>query len=133
MRVYDCPTLRFRILCGLCPGALGRLAGTLEFQVPDEVLGLIYAQTVVWVGSFFCPLLPLINTAKLLILFCLKKVRPRTILGSELTGVVDCTGLGKGECHQGGREGELDLRVLGPEKEESETLCLLGLNNRWPR
>lgn len=61
--------------------------GTLEFQVPDEVLGLIYAQTVVWVGSFFCPLLPLINTAKFLILFCLKKVRLRTIRGSEPTGV----------------------------------------------
>nr|XP_023418920.1 transmembrane channel-like protein 4 isoform X2 [Cavia porcellus] len=64
-----------KILCGLCPGALGRWAGTLEFQVPDEVLGLIYAQTVVWVGSFFCPLLPLLNTAKFLLLFYLKKVR----------------------------------------------------------
>ncbi|EGW07371.1 Transmembrane channel-like protein 4 [Cricetulus griseus] len=63
-----------KILCGLCPGAVGRLAGTLEFQVPDEVLGLIYAQTVVWVGSFFCPLLPLIYIAKFLILFCLKKI-----------------------------------------------------------
>lgn len=43
--------------------------------MPDEVLGLIYAQTVVWVGSFFCPLLPLLNTAKFLLLFYLKKVR----------------------------------------------------------
>lgn len=42
--------------------------------MPDEVLGLIYAQTVVWVGSFFCPLLPLLNTAKFLLLFYLKKV-----------------------------------------------------------
>lgn len=49
--------------------------GTQEFQVPDEVLGLIYAQTVVWVGSFFCPLLPLLNTAKFLLLFYFKKVR----------------------------------------------------------
>ncbi|KAM9048721.1 voltage-gated chloride channel TMC4 isoform 3-T3 [Megaptera novaeangliae] len=63
-----------KLLCGLCPGALGRFAGTLEFQVPDEVLGLIYAQTVVWVGSFFCPLLPLLNTAKFLLLFYLKKI-----------------------------------------------------------
>lgn len=63
-----------RIFCGFCPGALGRVAGTLEFQVPDEVLGLIYAQTVVWVGSFFCPLLPLLNTVKFLLLFYLKKV-----------------------------------------------------------
>ncbi|XP_042539207.1 transmembrane channel-like protein 4 isoform X2 [Dipodomys spectabilis] len=63
-----------KVLCGLCPGALGRLAGTQEFQVPDEVLGLLYAQTVVWVGSFFCPLLPLLNTAKFLLLFSLKKL-----------------------------------------------------------
>ncbi|XP_019483542.1 PREDICTED: transmembrane channel-like protein 4 [Hipposideros armiger] len=65
--------LPLRFLCGLCPGALRRVAGTQEFQVPDEVLGLIYAQTVVWVGSFFCPLLPLLNTAKFLLLFYLKK------------------------------------------------------------
>ncbi|XP_057352589.1 transmembrane channel-like protein 4 isoform X4 [Manis pentadactyla] len=63
-----------KLLCGLCPGALGRTLGTQEFQVPDEVLGLIYAQTVVWVGSFFCPLLPLLNTAKFLLLFYLKKL-----------------------------------------------------------
>ncbi|KAG3255670.1 transmembrane channel like 4 [Ictidomys tridecemlineatus] len=63
-----------KLVCGFCPGALGRVAGTQEFQVPDEVLGLIYAQTVVWVGSFFCPLLPLLNTVKFLLLFYLKKV-----------------------------------------------------------
>ncbi|KAM9224739.1 voltage-gated chloride channel TMC4 isoform 2-T2 [Dugong dugon] len=63
-----------KLLCGLFPRALGRLAGTQEFQVSDEVLGLIYAQTVVWVGSFFCPLLPLLNTAKFLLLFYLKKL-----------------------------------------------------------
>lgn len=39
------------------------------------MLGLIYAQTVVWVGSFFCPLLPLLNLAKFLLLFYMKKVR----------------------------------------------------------
>lgn len=62
-----------KFLSGLCPEPLRRVAGTQEFQVPDEVLGLIYAQTVVWVGSFFCPLLPLLNTAKFLLLFYLKK------------------------------------------------------------
>ncbi|XP_014649759.1 PREDICTED: transmembrane channel-like protein 4 [Ceratotherium simum simum] len=62
-----------KLFCGFCPGALGRMMGTQEFQVPDEVLGLTYAQTVVWVGSFFCPLLPLLNTAKFLLLFYLKK------------------------------------------------------------
>ncbi|XP_044614841.2 voltage-gated chloride channel TMC4 [Equus asinus] len=62
-----------KLFSALCPGALGRMVGTQEFQVPDEVLGLIYAQTVVWVGSFFCPLLPLLNTVKFLLLFYLKK------------------------------------------------------------
>ncbi|XP_054444198.1 transmembrane channel-like protein 4 [Pteronotus mesoamericanus] len=61
-----------KLLCGLCSGPLSHV-GTQEFEVPSEVLGLIYAQTVVWVGSFFCPLLPLLNTAKLLLLFYLKK------------------------------------------------------------
>lgn len=61
---------RPRLLCSnLCPKVAAQ-----EFQVPDEVLGLIYAQTVVWVGSFFCPLLPLLNTVKFLLLFYLKKV-----------------------------------------------------------
>lgn len=76
-----------RIVCGFCPGALGRVAGTQEFQVPDEVLGLIYAQTVVWVGSFFCPLLPLLNTVKFLLLFYLKKVRSEEDPASEYWGL----------------------------------------------
>lgn len=64
------------------------MVGTQEFQVPDEVLGLIYAQTVVWVGSFFCPLLPLLNTVKFLLLFYLKKVRGGgSTLGSEAGGI----------------------------------------------
>ncbi|XP_007538779.2 transmembrane channel-like protein 4 isoform X4 [Erinaceus europaeus] len=59
-----------KLLCSnLCPKVAAQ-----EFQVPDEVLGLIYAQTVVWVGSFFCPLLPLLNTVKFLLLFYLKKL-----------------------------------------------------------
>ncbi|XP_028929586.1 transmembrane channel-like protein 4 isoform X1 [Ornithorhynchus anatinus] len=62
-----------KLLCGQCPGALGRLAGTQEFQVPAEVLGLVYAQTVVWIGSFFSPLLPLINAFKFVLLFYLQK------------------------------------------------------------
>lgn len=48
--------------------------GRQEFVVPSNVLGLVYAQTVVWMGALFCPLLPLINVAKLIILFYVKKV-----------------------------------------------------------
>lgn len=49
--------------------------GRQEFVVPSNVLGLVYGQTVVWVGALFCPLLPAINTLKFVILFYCKKVR----------------------------------------------------------
>ncbi|XP_056652647.1 transmembrane channel-like protein 4 isoform X2 [Monodelphis domestica] len=62
-----------KLLGSMCGGPLGRLLGTLEFQVPDEVLGLVYGQTLVWVGGFYCPLLALLNTAKFLLLFYLKR------------------------------------------------------------
>ncbi|KAM4601041.1 transmembrane channel-like protein 7 [Polymixia lowei] len=48
--------------------------GRQEFLVPSNVLGLVYGQTVVWTGTLFCPLLPLINTIKFLILFYCKKI-----------------------------------------------------------
>ncbi|XP_073341654.1 transmembrane channel-like protein 7 [Pagrus major] len=48
--------------------------GRQEFVVPANVLGLVYGQTVVWTGALFCPLLPLINTVKFIILFYFKKI-----------------------------------------------------------
>lgn len=48
--------------------------GRQEFVVPSNVLVLVYGQTVVWAGALFCPLLPLINTVKFIILFYCKKV-----------------------------------------------------------
>ncbi|KAJ0000483.1 hypothetical protein NQD34_012325 [Periophthalmus magnuspinnatus] len=48
--------------------------GRQEFVVPYNVLGLVYGQTVVWTGAFFCPLLPLINTFKFIILFYTKRI-----------------------------------------------------------
>ncbi|CAI5663967.1 unnamed protein product [Oreochromis niloticus] len=48
--------------------------GRQEFVVPSNVLGLVYGQTVVWVGALFCPLLPAINTLKFVILFYCKKI-----------------------------------------------------------
>ena len=53
---------------------LVQLVGRQEFLVPANVLGLVYGQTVVWTGALFCPLLPLINTLKFVIIFYSKKV-----------------------------------------------------------
>lgn len=53
---------------------LAQWVGRQEFVVPANVLGLVYGQTVVWTGALFCPLLPLINTLKFVIIFYCKKV-----------------------------------------------------------
>ncbi|XP_047196907.1 transmembrane channel-like protein 7 [Hippoglossus stenolepis] len=53
---------------------LAQLVGRQEFDVPSNVLGLVYGQTAVWTGTLFCPLLPLINTIKFIIIFYCKKI-----------------------------------------------------------
>lgn len=64
----------FRMLVDNVSNKLVQSFGRQEFVVPSNVLGLVYGQTVVWMGALFCPLLPLINVAKFIILFYIKKV-----------------------------------------------------------
>uniref|UniRef100_A0A3Q1J2W3 Transmembrane channel-like protein n=1 Tax=Anabas testudineus TaxID=64144 RepID=A0A3Q1J2W3_ANATE len=52
---------------------LGRLAGKQRFQIPFNVLELVYCQTVFWMGVYNCPLLPLIGTVILVATFYIKK------------------------------------------------------------
>ncbi|XP_028325566.1 transmembrane channel-like protein 7 [Gouania willdenowi] len=63
-----------RIVVDHCPNKLVQWFGRQEFAVPHNVLGLVYGQTVVWTGALFCPLLPVINTIKFVILFYCKKI-----------------------------------------------------------
>ncbi|XP_076827295.1 transmembrane channel-like protein 7 isoform X2 [Brachyhypopomus gauderio] len=63
-----------RIFVDHCSWKLAQWVGRQEFVVPANVLALVYGQTVVWTGALFCPLLPLINTLKFIIIFYCKKV-----------------------------------------------------------
>lgn len=48
--------------------------GSQEFDIPQNVLDLVYSQTLSWCGMFFTPLLPGISFVKCLIIFFIKKV-----------------------------------------------------------
>lgn len=63
-----------RIVVDHWSNKLTQWVGRQEFVVPANVLGLVYGQTVVWTGALFCPLLPLINTIKFILLFYFKKI-----------------------------------------------------------
>ncbi|XP_077170953.1 voltage-gated chloride channel TMC4 [Paroedura picta] len=53
---------------------LVKLWGHQEFMVPSNVLDLVYGQTLCWTGALFCPLLPVLNTLKYIMVFYLKKL-----------------------------------------------------------
>ena len=48
--------------------------GLQEFELPKNVLEIVYTQTICWIGGFFCPLIHGITALKLFVFFYAKKV-----------------------------------------------------------
>ncbi|KAF2354972.1 TMC protein [Trinorchestia longiramus] len=52
--------------------SFGRRVGAVEFEIPKHVLDIVYGQTLCWLGMFYAPLLPLITSCKLVLVFYIK-------------------------------------------------------------
>ncbi|KAL9981399.1 hypothetical protein ACROYT_G010099 [Oculina patagonica] len=52
---------------------LGRKVGRPEFNIPNNVLELVYGQSLIWIGTWYSPFLPLMAIIKLPITFYAKK------------------------------------------------------------
>lgn len=57
-----------------------------EFLVPKNVLDIVAGQTITWMGLFYCPLLPLLNSVFIFLTFHIKKVRARAGRGRHAPG-----------------------------------------------
>ncbi|XP_029849723.2 transmembrane channel-like protein 7 isoform X2 [Ixodes scapularis] len=68
--VLECPR-KFLVTRFDC--RLTRLIGQQEFNIPNRVLDLVYSQTLCWLGTFYCPLLPAISIIKYFIIFYVQK------------------------------------------------------------
>nr|XP_004655289.2 transmembrane channel-like protein 8 [Jaculus jaculus] len=66
-------TLPRRLLVERLTGWFWTWLGREEFLVPKNVLDIVAAQTVTWMGLFYCPLLPLLNSIFIFITFYVKK------------------------------------------------------------
>nr|XP_033479681.1 nodal modulator 1 [Epinephelus lanceolatus] len=57
-----------------CDCGLAKWWGQQEFAIPQNVLEIVYGQTICWIGTFYSPMLPAICTIKYFFIFYIKKV-----------------------------------------------------------
>ncbi|XP_067407148.1 transmembrane channel-like protein 7 [Emydura macquarii macquarii] len=63
-----------KLLVTYCSCKAVQWCGLQEFGIPDNVLEIVYGQTICWIGTFYSPLLPAIATIKYFLVFYIKKI-----------------------------------------------------------
>merc|ERR1712226_558041 len=61
-----------KLIVSKCDCKLSKLLGLQEFDIPKNVLDLIYCQTLLWLGTLFCPLMPTLIWCLMFIVFYVK-------------------------------------------------------------
>lgn len=57
-----------------CPCKLAKAIPPQEFNIPKNLLHLMYAQCLLWLGMFFSPIIPVLTVFKYLVFFCMKRL-----------------------------------------------------------
>ncbi|KAM8841968.1 transmembrane channel-like protein 7 [Synchiropus picturatus] len=63
-----------KLIVKYCDCGLAKWWGQQEFAIPQNVLEIVYGQTICWIGTFYSPMLPAICTIKYFFVFYIKKV-----------------------------------------------------------
>ncbi|XP_041840087.1 transmembrane channel-like protein 7 [Melanotaenia boesemani] len=63
-----------KLIVKYCNCGMAKMWGQQEFAIPQNVLEIVYGQTICWIGTFYCPILPAICTIKYFFIFYIKKV-----------------------------------------------------------
>ncbi|XP_041072868.1 transmembrane channel-like protein 7 isoform X2 [Carcharodon carcharias] len=71
--VTFCVELPRKFVVQHAPFELTKMLQKQQFLVPENVLDIVDGQTIVWIGMFYAPLLPLLNIIKYFITFYVKK------------------------------------------------------------
>lgn len=61
------------LLAKHCQNRFIQYIGKQEFDLPGHVLDVVYVQTIIWLGSFYAPLLSIIGVITFLLMFYIKK------------------------------------------------------------
>uniref|UniRef100_UPI00398F6364 transmembrane channel-like protein 7 isoform X2 n=1 Tax=Pristiophorus japonicus TaxID=55135 RepID=UPI00398F6364 len=71
--VTFCVELPRKFIAQHGPFKLTKMLQKQQFLIPENVLDIVDGQTIVWIGMFYSPLLPLLNSIKYFITFYVKK------------------------------------------------------------
>ncbi|KFM73290.1 Transmembrane channel-like protein 7, partial [Stegodyphus mimosarum] len=71
--IFICYDIPRDLIVRSCKNKVTELVGRQVFDLPNQVLSLVYSQTLCWLGIFYSPVLPAVTVIKFGILFYIKK------------------------------------------------------------